>query len=264
MSNDERADVLARATRRLREEQDAALAGASLGDMVPALGDPTWSRIVTDVRRARRRTRIIVVAIALQVAVGLGGVGFAAVTGRLAALVRRPSVPAAAAEPSAPARRAKRAAPSRAPVSAEAGSEIPAPPSLQPEPLAAVSPPAAPAARAPRLARRAAVRALPTPAPAAQGASAPASTIDALYREAHRLHFARRDFAAALDAWERFLAAGAGPLVIEARYNRAIALAHLERRGEAISALRPFADGDAGAYRQREARALIERFSSEE
>ena len=55
MISDERADVLTRATRRLREEQDAALAGASLGDMVPALGDPTWSRIVTDVRRARRQ-----------------------------------------------------------------------------------------------------------------------------------------------------------------------------------------------------------------
>lgn len=261
MINDERADVLTRATRRLREEQDAALAGASLGDMVPSLGDPTWSRIVTDVRRARRRTRIIIVAIALQVAVGLGGVGFAAVTGRLAALFRRPSVPAAAAEPSAPARRAKRATPSRAPAPAEAASAIPAPPSLQPEPLAAVSPPAAPATREPR---RAAVRALATPAPAAPGGSAPASTIDALYREAHRLHFARRDFAAALDAWDRFLAAGAGPLVIEARYNRAIALAHLGRRGEAISALRSFADGDAGAYRQREARALIERFRSEE
>ena len=273
MINDERADVLARATRRLRDEQDAALAGASLGDMVPAVGDPTWSRIVIDVRRARRRTRVIIVAIALQVAVGLGGVGYAAVTGRLAALVRGPSVPAAEAEPSA--RRLTRAASTRAQTPAAPAAVDPAilaPPSLQQEPPVAVSHPAAPAVQHRRLARRAGETAAVVPVPAAPGvaagasvgASLGASLSDGLYREAHRLHFVRRDFAAALDAWDRFLAAGSGPLVLEARYNRAIALAHLGRRREAISALTPFAEGEVAAYRQREARALIERFRSDE
>ena len=71
---DESVDVLARAARRLREEQDAALAGASLSDLVPALGEPTWSRIVGDVRRGRRRRRWMVAA-TLQLAIGLCGLG---------------------------------------------------------------------------------------------------------------------------------------------------------------------------------------------
>jgi len=54
---------------------------------------------------------------------------------------------------------------------------------------------------------------------------------DALYREAHHLHFVRRDFGAALAAWDRYLAMGTGALSIEARYNPAIALA--------LSAARP-------------------------
>ena len=72
----------------------------------------------------------------------------------------------------------------------------------------------------------------------------------------------QRDFAAALVAWDRYLASDGGPLATEARYNRAIALAHLGRTDEATQALRPFADGDYGGYRQHEARALIDRFAS--
>jgi hypothetical protein len=95
-------------------------------------------------------------------------------------------------------------------------------------------------------------------AAAAPGAPAPSSDPDALYRAAHRAHFTDHDAASALAAWDRYLAAAPqGALATEARYNRAIALARLGRRDEAIVALRPFANGDYGPYRQAEARALI-------
>ena len=74
----------------------------------------------------------------------------------------------------------------------------------------------------------------------------------------------RRDFEAALDAWDRYLAMGTGSLSVEARYNRAIALAHLGRRAAAIAALRPFADGETGSYRQAEAQALIDDSNEDE
>ena len=77
----------------------------------------------------------------------------------------------------------------------------------------------------------------------------------ALYRDAHRLHFLGH-YAAALEAWDRHLAAGPGPLDLEAGYNRAIALAHLGRREEALAALRPYAEGAFGGYRRQEALQL--------
>jgi hypothetical protein len=81
----------------------------------------------------------------------------------------------------------------------------------------------------------------------------------ALYREAHELHFRAHDFAAALPAWERYLAENAaGSLALEARYNRAICLAQLGRSDEARSALLPFARGEYGGYRQGEAQRLME------
>ena len=83
------------------------------------------------------------------------------------------------------------------------------------------------------------------------------STADALYREAHHLHFVRRDFGAALAAWDRYLELGSGPLSIEARYNRAIALVRLHERDRAIAALTPFARGAHAGYRQQEAQALL-------
>ncbi len=79
------------------------------------------------------------------------------------------------------------------------------------------------------------------------------------YREAHALHFDARAPAPALDAWERYLRAyPRGRFAVEARYNRALCLVRLDRRDDARAALRPFADGSHGAYREREARALLE------
>lgn len=91
-----------------------------------------------------------------------------------------------------------------------------------------------------------------TPAPAAD---------DELtwYKQAHRAHFTDRDYARALAAWDQYLArAPRGTFALEARYNRAVALHRLGNRAAAIEALRPFADGAYGRYRQEEARQLIE------
>ncbi|UJR83996.1 tetratricopeptide repeat protein [Sandaracinus amylolyticus] len=82
------------------------------------------------------------------------------------------------------------------------------------------------------------------------------------YREAHALHFDARDPAGALGAWERYLDAyPSGRFALEARYNRALCLVRLGRDGEARDALTPFASGEHGSYRQREAAELVEALS---
>lgn len=79
------------------------------------------------------------------------------------------------------------------------------------------------------------------------------------YDAAHALHFEARDAAAAITAWDAYLAAyPRGRFATEARYNRALALVRLGRRDEAIAALQPFARGDHGRYRRREAASLLE------
>jgi hypothetical protein len=100
-----------------------------------------------------------------------------------------------------------------------------------------------------------------TPAPSAIKAPSASAIIDtdALYREAHDAHFVRKDPAAALASWDRYLAVAgpSGRFTLEARYNRAISLVRLGRRAEAATALRPFANGDYGGYRRDEARELL-------
>lgn len=83
---------------------------------------------------------------------------------------------------------------------------------------------------------------------------------DRLYREAHELHFVIRDYAAALSAWDQYLQfASDAPLAVEARYNRALCLVRLGSYRAAREALGAIARGEQGAYRQREARALLSR-----
>jgi hypothetical protein len=87
-----------------------------------------------------------------------------------------------------------------------------------------------------------------------------ASTVEReqLYADAHRLHFVIRDYSAALYAWERYLrVAGDALLAVDARYNRALCLVRIGEHAAARSALTAIARGEAGAYRQREARALL-------
>jgi hypothetical protein len=292
MTAADRDDVLARASRALCDAQDAALDGVPSGADDP--GDPTWTRVVGDVRRARRRRRWMSAAV-LHLGVWLAATGvWAAVTGRLTAIV---DVPASLLRP----RHAPTAAPAKSharrgqtPAPALPAAEVDEPPITTGAPAAgpATDPPPMPAAvpapiraRSPRAVVSAQTRVAPPPiahaptvppaVPAssprapieplpfsqASGGATPPAAADPLYREAHVLHFVRRDFATALAAWDRYLAAGPGALSVEARYNRAIALAHLGRDTEAAAALRPFADGEHGGYRQKEARALIARLA---
>jgi hypothetical protein len=80
-----------------------------------------------------------------------------------------------------------------------------------------------------------------------------------LYGAAHRAHFVARDPAQALRAWDAYLQAyPSGRFALEARYNRALALVRLGRVADARAALTPFANGEVGGYRQREARELLE------
>jgi hypothetical protein len=260
-------DVLTRATRCLREEQERLLAGGDWRSAAP-IDDPTWGRVVGDLRRGRARRRWISMA-ALQLAIGLGSVGvWAAVTGRLPGIAAGPAPQAAVPVDRASPVRSRRAS-TRATPAPESAPPPPTPPA--PVPSAETAPERSIRARGTPGRSTAAARATDAPAPLAPRAVEAQATIfpevraaDALYRQAHELHFVHRDFAAALAAWDRYLAADPRPLALEGRWNRAIALVHLERREEAIAALQPFADAAAGSYRQHEARALIDKLQRED
>ncbi len=132
-----------------------------------------------------------------------------------------------------------------------------------PESRAPLSPPA------PR-SRKVATRAhdgIRAPAPARElSIPAPAAlTPDALYSEAHQLHFVAGDKFAALRAWDAYLAAAPdGTFAPEAHYNRAVCLVALGRSDAALTALRAIAAGERMSYRSRDAarlvRALEERY----
>ena len=80
----------------------------------------------------------------------------------------------------------------------------------------------------------------------------------AAYRIAHEAHFRGTDPAAALAAWNAYLARFPdGQLAPEARYDRALVLIKLKRYPEAKQALAAFAYAPAGSYRQREAAKLL-------
>lgn len=101
---------------------------------------------------------------------------------------------------------------------------------------------------------------LPRPAPPAEAAPpAPAADPHLIhYREAHDAQFAQGDCAAAVAGYERYLReAPKGALVPEARFHRAVCLVRLGRHEQAERALRPFAEGRYGAYRQEDAQKLL-------
>ena len=79
------------------------------------------------------------------------------------------------------------------------------------------------------------------------------------YERAHRAHFFTDSPAPALAAWDQYLAAYPhGTFAPEARYNRALCLVRLGRHADAVAALTPFARGDFGGYRRREAGDLLQ------
>ena len=148
---------------------------------------------------------------------------------------------------------------------------LPSPPAPEtPAREIALAPPAsvaAPVARTNAPLPKARVPKAPRIAEAPRVIESPAApSVSALYAEAHAAHFKRHDYAAALAAWDRYLREAretpdGGTLALEARYNRAIALMRLGRREEAATALRPFARGEYGPYRQSEAQRLMDTFS---
>ncbi|MFO0710138.1 MAG: hypothetical protein U0353_09885 [Sandaracinus sp.] len=85
------------------------------------------------------------------------------------------------------------------------------------------------------------------------------------YQRAHALEFEAHDHDAAITAYDRYLARyPRGHFATEARYTRAVSLAHVGRTGEAIQALTPFAHGAHGGYRQDEAAELVRALEASE
>ena len=246
---------LEQAARSLRAETaDGGHLGTSgHADQAGDRAEQTLARVVTRVRRRARLRRTLTV-VGLQAGLATFGFGaWAAASGRLSALIEeiRSSVttPAPAPEPRAPRRSPRRTA-----LVPEAAAPTPAPALL---PAAPTAGPASEGIRRKPARAAPALDQVPTGAEHARDAQ-DSDDENARYREAHQAHFVKRDFAAAVAAWDRYLALPRpGRLALEARYNRAIALYRLGRRDEAAHALQPFADGDYGPYRQAEARALL-------
>jgi hypothetical protein len=198
----------------------------ALADDGDALVDETRLRIRRSLEAAPMpRRKLAAIAVAFATLFG-GTVAWALVTRR------------APCEPAAPA---IAAAVLRAPVPV-----VPRPDPASAAPAAPVAVPAAPIAR-------------PMPATPA------APPIELLYRRAHALHFHGGDVAAALAAWDAYLAAEpAGRFAVEARYNRALCLIRLGRPADARAALIPFATDQVmpRGYRHDEAAALVERLDA--
>ncbi len=80
-----------------------------------------------------------------------------------------------------------------------------------------------------------------------------------VYRKAHEAQFRGRDCKAALEGYAAYLREHpGGALQLEASYNTALCEIELGLVARARRSLSPFASGAYGAYRQEEARALLE------
>ncbi|HVU05690.1 MAG TPA: tetratricopeptide repeat protein [Polyangiaceae bacterium] len=269
--------------------EQALLALREEGERPAPQAKTTKARILRDLAPRKRKLRSVWL---IPLAAILAGGTVLAATGRL------PAVASMAAQALGIAPRATVAPPVSRPAKAVAAKveqprpevtaappspveEVPVPavslPSVAEAPSVAARadvPSAAPrkVARAEASAPRAADRtedapSVATSAPAVEapspGAAPPApekeDTAIALYRTARKLHFVDQNPAAALRAWEAYLAADpSGPLSVDARYDRALCLVRLGRTAEAKTALAPFAAGKFGSYRQSEAKALLD------
>lgn len=239
MSDDDPLDVALHA---MRERVDGASARAST----------TRTQILERARRDRRSRRRVALVVLPLAAAFAASVAWGAVTGRLSRWIiassTPPTVPAATAD--AQSGRAidppVASAPLALPEIGDAGAATESVPSTDPA-ASGASLLGTPSTASPRT---------PRSPPAVASAS---SAEQALYATAHRAHFEAHDSAAALRGWDAYLATYPnGHFALEARYNRAICLVRLGRRDEARQALAPFARGDFGGYRQREAANLID------
>lgn len=269
-------DLLRKASQALREETDTAEDSARF----------TRSRVMASVHKSevRRRTRlafILPIAASFAAATAWGTVNgktgaWIAEIGETLGFAAAPAAPPPPAVPKTkPAPRSTAPTPPAVPTRGEvAASEVAPPADSGPSnarPLSANAAPK-PTRGATPLNASAKVANNPPPSVASAAPSASASLPDGaptkldisdhaheLYRAAHRRHFVEHDYAAALGAWDTYLReAPSGRFVLEARYNRALCLARLGRNAEARGALTPFAAGQFGGYRQREASALMD------
>jgi hypothetical protein len=165
-------------------------------------------------------------------------------------------------EPSAASRPARRAV---APTSAHVATPVVAQQRHAPPIGTAPGPTPTPPAEAPaRTAHDAAARAernaerRPRIGVARRPSAANGDADVAAFERAHRLHFAGGEPRATIAAWSSYLARfPRGRFTVEARYNLAIAYVREGDIDAACSALQPFATGEHGSYRRREARALL-------
>jgi hypothetical protein len=266
--------------------------------------DATRSRIRHSLEAsATMRARIIATVIVVGV-LGTGSVSWAYLSGRLHG-VWTWVVGSAGPEPTPRPRQARAASRSSSAAASASAAAAPSAPAVALAPELVASPPAgvatvasapssstsvlaapssaqaaasrprprghSPAVDAPPAADRAEVAATPAsqPAPAppdeASDLAPLAGPTPDLYRAAHQLHFHGGAPAAALAAWDAYLAGQpTGRFAVEARYNRAIALVRLRRYPEAAAALAPFADGAVApkGYRQAEAQRLRQRLGA--
>jgi hypothetical protein len=246
-------DLLARATRALRDESADDDASARL----------TRARIMGSLQegRVRRRTRVaflIPIAATFAAASAFGAAGgraeraFDAVARVFG--VHREAPPVKTQRSAPPGGRSSHPAPERAPAPVVAPPPAPEAPPL-PEPT---STPVAVAATSSPVGAIAAGERSRAPLSGGAGAAARDPAFE-LYKDAHRAHFVERDDARALTAWNAYLrAAPGGSFAMEARYNRALCLVRLQRSAEARAALKPFAEGRYGGYRQAEAAKLLD------
>jgi hypothetical protein len=262
-------DLLARATRALREEGEAGDPGARF----------TRARVMAGLQQTAARRRLRLAFVLPLAACFAAATAYGTMKGHTTELWREVTHALGLAKvDEAPAKKPSKRGAERplavAPPPKAVAEPAPAPPPAETTPPTAPAPPPAettpPAPPTPAPARKSATpraAALETPsapatvAPETAPAPAPAATDPAheLYRVAHQSHFVEHDFASALRAWDAYLsAAPSGRFAPEARYNRALCLIRLGRKDDAERALRPFADGAFGGYRRDEARALIE------
>jgi hypothetical protein len=259
-------DVLARAARALREAHTGERAASGF----------TRARIMNTLHRERRRrilrwavfsplASVLLVGSAWAQSTGSWPVIWQAVTSVFSAApeVQEPSSP----HPAPPPRERGQRAPSSA--------EPPPSPVVEPEPAPAVAPPVEPpvlpeAERAPEVARprrapparshlpRRPRAATPEDTPTPPAAPAAAREL-AAFRAAHDLHFRGDRPREAIAAYAAYLRDYPdGRFVPEARYNSALDRIKLGERAAAREALAPFAAGEFGAYRQKEARELLD------